>query len=580
MRAPRNFLNKEVNSAVEFRSMKHHNYAAWAIVLLGSLTCAAIPFAFTAKITGNMIPTTILQLEQDSIYYLIQVKRILEGHITIGNPYFLEYAGASFPGLLLPLWLAAIPGIFGLNINAVYATNIVAYSVLTGALMFSLCKKIDKQHAFIAVMLAVLGVASMHNNLLRPGIMQTVYPNFILFMMAFLWVLRKPHDTKAHIALGVMAAFSFYLYPFLWVTAFAAIGFLTLRTLLLGDTKALRLQIAMGIGITIACVPQLLTVFALFHDPAAHELNIRVGLTSTHLVLPLTIFNMKYVIGGTAALLLLRLQRKLTPAELMIAFVGGAMFIGSISNLITGKQMDFDTHFYRLSLPWNIAAISVFVAALYSAKTRWQQAITGIAITALLLTSLSRAVIRMNAFGYTRRTEYFETTYAKIREQEPLFAFLQTLPPHQVLLTNLEIATYVPLYTTHYILFHTSALLNTVPTSELLTRFLIFHVDRITPEFLRQKLVYVVGIGYKHKAWYESTYGRTSTYLDYAGGETLVDQAMTEFKDINAHYDAYLKKFQVRYVITDALETENPRVPRSATVVYEDGRFTVYSIKE
>tara|TARA_Y100000310_G_scaffold246636_2_gene252007 strand:+ start:17747 stop:19429 length:1683 start_codon:yes stop_codon:yes gene_type:complete len=560
--------------------MKHSFTKAWLIVIAGTLLTAAIPFAFYQSTTGDILPSILPQLETDTLYYLTQVKEIFDGHPTLGNPFIKEHADDVFPGLLLSMKLAAIPGIFGLGINMIFAVNLILYSLLTGVLLFVLCRHINSKYTVIAALMAVLGVGIMHIDLMRP-IMQTIFPAFILFMMALLWVLNDIYDQKRLIALGAITTLTFYLYPYLWMTAFTAVGLLFLRTIAQKDWRALRMQVMMIIGITVLCIPQIQAVISLFYDESVRELNLRIGLTKTHYVLPITLWNMKYTIATTIGLLLLRTRRKLSTPEWMILLVGAALFIGSISNVVTGKQMDFDTHFFRLSLPWNIIALVVLAGSFKSNTQKIERLILCALCTVLFLTSINRALIRKNSFAYLHKKDAVTASYNHVRDYDALFAFLDNdINAEQVILIPDDIGMYLALYTTHYSLYEVKAFLHTIPDDELMTRFLTHHVDRVDDVFLRENALYAVGIAPMSEAKYRRAQGEDVTYLDFLGGDTFIQNTLDQHAEIRKNYTKYLKQFSVTYAIIDNRSDRNPHIPKNTTVLYDDERFTVYEVQQ
>ena len=552
---------------------------AWLIVLLGILAITAIPFAFYASISGEFLPTILPQLEQDTLYYLTQVRELFDGHSSLGNPYIRDHADDHFPGLLLSMKLAAIPGLFGLGINMIFAVNLLLYSLLTGALLFVICRKMHPKHPLMISGLAVLGVAIMHVDLMRP-IMQTIYPSFILFMMALLWVLDDLYDRKRAAALGAITVVSFYMYPYFWMTAFTAVGLLFLRSIFQRDWKAVRLQLLMIVGITLLCIPQILAIVALFYDEVVRELNLRIGLVQSHFIMPLTWWNMKYCIATTLGLLLLSTRRKLSSAEWMVLMVGGAMWIGSMSNVISGKAMDFETHFWRLSLPWSIIALAVLAKSFAMHKQMIQRLVTGTLCTLLFLTTLNRAAIRSNSFAYLHRRDAIAINHHSVKAYEPVFAFLNSeLQPEQVILSADAIGVYIPLYTSHYLLYEVKAFLHTIPNAQLMTRFLVHNVDRVDDAFLRSNAHYATGIAPTSTAKYHRAQGKDVTFLDFVGGDAFIEKALSEHQKIDREYDAYLEQFDVTYVLIDNLADRNPRIPRNTQDVYSDERFTLYALE-
>ncbi|MCA9370868.1 MAG: hypothetical protein KC680_02830, partial [Candidatus Peregrinibacteria bacterium] len=114
------------------------NHIGWIITIIGSLLAASVPILFLKQITGSFVPTILPQLESDHLYYLTHVQKVLQGHGSLGNPYILEYRDAAFPGLRLPVYLSAIPGLLGLSIITTYNVSAVLYTLLTAGLLFVL----------------------------------------------------------------------------------------------------------------------------------------------------------------------------------------------------------------------------------------------------------------------------------------------------------------------------------------------------------------------------------------------------------------------------------------------------------
>ena len=551
---------------------------AWLIILLGIVAITSIAFAFYNSVTGEFVPTILPQLETDTLYYLTQVQELFDGHPSLGNPYIRDHADDFFPGLLLSMKLAALPGLFGFGINMVFAINLLFYSLLTGVLLYIVCRHIHPKYPLMISILAVLGVAIMHVDLMRP-IMQTIYPSFILFMMALLWMLEDLYDRKRAAALGVITVVSFYMYPYFWMTAFTAIGLLFIRSVLEQDWKTVRLQIMIIVGITLLCIPQILTIVSLFYDDVVRELNLRTGLVESHFIMPLTWWNMKYCIATSVGLLLLLTRRKLSPPEWMVLMVGSAMWIGSMSNLVTGKAMDFETHFWRLSLPWSVIALAVLAKSFTEHKPVFQRLITGTLCTLLFLTTLNRAAIRSNSFAYLHRREAITANHNSIKAYKPVFAFLQTeIPPEQVILSADAIGVYIPLYTSHYLLYEIKAFFHTIPNDELMTRFLVHNIDRIDDAFLRSNAHYATGIAPTSTAKYHQAQGKDVTFLDFVGGDAFIEKAIAEHQQITRSYETYLEQFDVTYILIDNQADRNPRIPQNIEKIYSDERFTVYKI--
>lgn len=261
--------------------MNQQKVLPWLFVTAGSLTALAVPFVFSKIVLGSYLPPVLTQLESDSLYYLTMVKAVLQGDIWAGNPFIFEYRSAMLPALALPLWLCALPGLLGLSINNVFLVNALLYGMLTGAVFFILNRKILEGHPWVAALIAVLGVASLSNLILRPMLMQTVYPVFGLFMIALYAVLERPWQRNRYILLGIVTAITFYLYPHLWTQTFSALGVLYLWALLRREWLTVKYLTLMGIGVIIICTPQIWLLMESTRDPEMALMSMRNGLIET-----------------------------------------------------------------------------------------------------------------------------------------------------------------------------------------------------------------------------------------------------------------------------------------------------------
>ncbi len=560
--------------------MRRGTLLAWLIVLTGSALTAAVVFVYYRVNVGEWIPTILPQVEEDSLYYLTQIREVLDGHPFLGNPFIREYADTTFPGLVLPVWIAAIPGLFGASVNVIFTINAFLYSILMGALFYLLCLHASRGNRTIAVLTAIVGVASLHNLLIRPVVMQVIYPAEALFLLAFFGVLVQPRNKWLYAALGATAVLAFYLYPFLWMFAFTAIGLLTSMKVWQRDGHAIRSLAAMIAGIGLLCIPQIITLFSLFHNELAAALNERVGLVHTHLVLPLTILNNKYVILLVLVLLLLRLRRSLRPVEALLLLSGGALLIGSVSNVVTGQLMDFHSHFWRLSLPLNIVAIATFIPAVLKKTDRWERLLTGFCLILLVFTTLNRTFIRANAYSYLVPERFSVTAHRAVQDYERIFRFFNEKGiRNQVILADGTLGQYIPLYTDNYLFYIRRGGLHTIPGPELLTRFLTYYVDQVDANFLRNEVDGYAGAGPIQTAMYRTAYGDPVQPIDLAGGNVFIRKALREHEAIRKEYDSTLRKFHVTYVVIDNRSAENPRPPQKKQEVYHDDRFTIYRLE-
>lgn len=570
------------NHESQITNIFHKKTFSWIVVILGSALTALPMFIVYKSITGSFLPTIFLQLESDSIYYLTQVQKVLQGHATLGNPYILEYRDAAFPGLKLAIYLAALPGFFGLSINMIYAVNAVLFSILTGAVLYALSLRITDNAPRISAAIAILGTASLHNLLIRPAIMQTVYPVFGLYMLAFLSVLTRPKKIAGYVALGATAVLSFYLYPHLWMQEFTALGLLFLMSLLQKKMLIIRNLFWMGIGVIVLCLPQIITTIHLFTEPMALLINERSGLVETHIVLPLTILNNKYTIVTLVALLALRCKRCLRAEEVLLVLLTSSVLIAATSNVVTGKLMDFHSHPWRLSLMVLIVGIGVFWQIAKRAHQNIEKWGAATLFLLLLATTLNRTVIRANAYSYIPKNEEVRLLHEKIKEYQEVMIQLDANGIHDsVILSNKFLSFIIPLYTDNTVLFTVRSNLHVLPKDELLERFLTQNIDHISKEFLLGHVDHFAGLGYIEQALYKNAYANEEDNIapiDLMGGDSYLQTALELGRDIDRNYEEYLAKFQVRYIVNDTEDALTIRIPKNTSILFKNERFTVYEM--
>ncbi len=574
----------------------------WAIVIAGSIAAMAVPFIYSKILLGSFLPPVLTQLESDSLYYLTIIKSVIQGDLWAGNPYILEYRNAMLPTLALPLWMSAVPGWLGLSINNVLLVNALLYGALTGAVLYALNLKF-KCNQWLAAAIAVVGVASLSNLIFRPALMQTVYPIFGLFMLSLLGVLEDPLRKIRYAALGATTAISFYLYPHLWTQTFSAVGVFYLWTLYKKDWRTFKYLTVMGLGIILVCLPQILMTAQMFADPELAILSTRNGLIETHAVLPLTVLNNKYVILCIVGLLLLHFRRKLSHAEALLLLLGVAILMSAFSNVITGKEIDAPTHPWRPGLFVLIVGIMIFIDSVKNRTTQIEKIIAGFCLSALVFTTINRTFIRMNSYSYILLYKNVLELHELQRGYDDVFEFVNTKKiEDSVFLADERFSTLIPLYTQNSILFSKKAGLHVIPDEELKERFLVYYVNVFDADFMKQSVEALRGVSTEHQMIYANAYpdhsvtGYTKAFflgltgkrlegdwpeakqIDFVGGDVFIDDMTKRHREINFNYEKYLKKYNVRYIIDDNERKLDMRIPKNVSILYEDGRYTVYEI--
>lgn len=583
--------------------MNIRNTTAWIIVLAGSASALAVPFIFSKIMLGSFLPPVLTQLESDSLYYLTLIQAVLRGDIWAGNPYILEYHTAMLPAMVLPLWISALPGIMGLPINTVFLVNALLYGVITGVIVYVLNLKLTNNDRLLSAGIAVLAVASVSNSILRPAVLQTVFPVFGLFMIALLGVLEHPGQKNRYVVLGALCAIAFYLYPHLWMQNFSAVGLLSVWAVWKRDRSMILYLSAMWLCIVLLVLPQILVIATLLHDPESILLSMRNSLIETRAILPLTVLNNKYTIVSVITLLFLSVRGKLSHGETLLLLLGAAILITATSNTLTGKETDFPTHPWLLGLLVTAIGITVFSVSLKRRTLFLERCIIGFCLFALVFTATNRAFIRMNAFSYIPQYKKILELHELQRGYDALFAFINVENIRDsVFLADERLSALIPLYTENFVFFSKKAGLHVIPDDELMERFLVYYVDVFDAEFMRQNVDMLRGVSTEHAMTYANMYpdpsllgivkafffGLTGKALpgewkkteeiDFIGGEKFIQKMFVRHRAIRRNYKVYLKKYHVQYILKDKESRWNPQIPLDAAEIYNDGRFSMYAL--
>ena len=66
--------------------------------------------------------------------------------------------------------------------------------------------------------------------------------------------------------------------------------------------------------------------------------------------------------------------------------------------------------------------------------------------------------------------------------------------------------------------------------------------------------------------------------MDLIGGDAYIQNALKLSAEIDSNYEEYLKKYNVRYLVADTKDERAIQIPKSASILYKNGRFIVYEV--
>ncbi len=486
----------------------------------------------------------------DSLYYYARIKEVVDGHPLNGNPYVYEYQDTFAPAFFLPDIISALPMLLGVSFNIGVLINVFVWSLMFLMLaffLFKLLKMPEKWTALWSVMLFV----SAYSFVLRPTIMQIIYPVFFLFLMALLKFLHEPFVRRRVVYLSLASAGTFYIYTYLSYIVVLTLASVFLWYLVTKRFKELKALVSVGLSSTLLLIPFSLYTLMQIESPYYFETFSRIGLMSTRIPAIEAFFYGRWVVLGMLLAWLVPLKQKVFWFS-----IGVALLLGLFLNVITGVELQLSIHIGRFVILWMAIILGVALYEFYYSITFKNNKAKYMAIAVLLLmlsVGVARSIYRgLDFFKFNNRGD-------KIADLQPYASPLEWLNEYvseqSVIWANESVSQYIPIMTRHYPLFFHGAMLHNISTQELEDRYLLSRsMNTVVSEDLKRDF---------------SLYSGKLPLQD----EEYFKQMLERFDAIKTNQATLLEQFNVKYLIIDRTRDDVPiYLPEP---LYDDGRFVI-----
>lgn len=581
---------------------RHRAVAVLVGIVLLLTTIPVLEASFVVGDTWQGITPTF----SDETFYLARIQTIVKGHITEGNPYFMEHSDGPPLVIFAGAWLNALPQLAGLSFNTSLLINFVLWSLLFAASLYWLFRELWTP-PWVAVFGTVFLYVQSYQHIWRPVNLQTVYPFYFLFYVALLRLIRE-QSRKNIILVGLATGATFYLYAYLWQAIVITLGLLTLYALIKKNMPLLKATLLSSLLGGVIGLPVPLYALWLSHtSPYFWESVGRLGLVNTHLPMAEVIYSGGWIgiVLALFAILLWRTQALREDREFILfgsflAITGFGLWIMQGSNFITGKLLETGEHVRLLIQPWlvfSVISIGVFLWRHRSHLSKKLQVLSVIIIVLLSVVSVQSAYQRFSPFLITQvDREGWKTAqlYAKP------FAWLQNAEKDPVVVwSNPEdlLTVYLPIFTKHFTLYTWPGMMELVPEGEIHERYLISHYfNNLTTADLKNDIARYLGRqDAAHKAKTiereikicrivfvfdkNKDCGIVPTPQSLLGDQFFTDLENKFQTDIKPNIKAYLKKYHVAYILKDkVLDSEYHPEKLGAKLVYTDDRYEIYHL--
>jgi len=404
-------------------------------------------------------------IEEDRAYYLSRIKEASEGHWLIGNSALYEHRFDVSPNGFIETVTAAIMNVTGLQLDgAVLLTNVL-FPFLILALTYFWMERILRSKllaltALITVWYAVFGTT---------GLLRESSPKVTMLLpslyLTILFCMEEGHAQK--VLRGVLIGLMMYSYHYHWTLLFAFEGLLLLHSLII-ERRTLRETAMQGVWVWIplllVALPYGGRLLALQGNVIAAESWRRFGMIETHLpTAPLLQFTTVSWIAALAALRLTGLLKGKQSLFLLLLLIAG--FLAVNSNIITGREAEFEGHYGRVIRLFTWTTLFLCMGTLLPrAWLRW------ILVALLVIIGLNAAV---SLPMLVRRAIDDQRIWKASGKQEVFDWIASSTPKDSVILAPFSISSLVPVLTDDYSFMNYAARSFFVSDQELLERYLV-----------------------------------------------------------------------------------------------------------
>ncbi|OGZ40443.1 MAG: hypothetical protein A3B04_02355 [Candidatus Portnoybacteria bacterium RIFCSPLOWO2_02_FULL_39_11] len=595
--------------------IKHHPYFLAALMVVIVLVAISVWLLFSS--IGSDWRGITPQFTGDSYFYYSRIKEIKDGNILIGNPFFWEHRRAIAPAFFAADWLAALPLLAGFSFNFMVVFNLFFWSVIFVFLIYLILRQL-RVGGLIAALGALLVYFETFRLMFRPVSMQTIYPIFALFLLAFILWQKRPDDRKTLIFLIVAMTAAFYVYTYLWQIILVFILLVAGYFYFIKDNhQAWRLLIAIFVAHLLS-VPLIILTVKQIMSPYYWESMERVALVYTRWPAANVFYSGIWVLAALLFLALayywLKKFKDEDYKELLVfaVFSGIAMLIVSTSNIITGKELENSQHVERFIGVWLVIIVVAGLHHWLKDKQVWRTLPVSrqIILLVLLLSSfggiiryvkvLSGANFFVKAISRTSTQEEIATqNYAQPlnwlanNAKEPIVVW--------VIPYTSQINDYLTINTEHYSLFAVSGENYLVSQKEVEERYLTSnYFSNFSLTDIADALWEYGGVG--NAVHQYKTHNREVKFCRilrlnlfgydcgqeavsaaaFKGPQYFIDLYNQYQNEIKPNIDRQLKKFNVSYILVDKANSPDADLGKIGNInpVYQDKGFVIYKIDE
>jgi len=562
-----------------------------ALLTLSALAATAIPYAWTRFNAGDEWRGVVPETSYDAMYYFARANDVTRGHLFVTSPYFFEHRNTPFHNPTFTDPIVALPQILGLSFNTGYYLNIFLWALIFLVLLYVFFRAhvIPPVIGFLGALWCYVG---LYGDMLRPGVMQVIYPLYIFFLLFFLRYINKKESSV--LPLAIVTGITAYFYIFLFMVVAATLGIYFMVVLLRRDWAEFRRICLTGVIAVAVALPHIARIFYFSLQDFYKESLMRQDLFYSHWPQIEAYYYGRWVV---LVLLLGYLLRRYIPEKVsgtthfFVMMSGAGILLAMVSNIFTGQDFNIATHIGRFGIMWYLA-VGVFMLVpvyefLVQRKGEWpKRGFIGLLFLLLIYQMFANITRAIPRFSEMKEQAVGVQTYAGVLD------WLGNAPEGVVVAPN-DLNSYIPTLTKQYVLYNRHGAYFLLSDDEYQERFLLYHaLDKLTfDDFIGSTVNFGLGptelaktsmlqhrLCLFFRAEEDCLPARSErSFLDMA---TLKKKFDTLYPSLIQNIDKEYAKYHVSYIILKVGESHPMLETPSCPIVYQDQWFEVCEITQ
>ncbi len=439
----------------------------------------------------------------DEFFYFARVREVIDGHPTLGNPYLWEHKSKPPSPVFLGEYMVALPIMAWQELSGETQPRVVAWGVFYD-FFFPVLITILVYACLIAITrsrwLSLLAAVLLLWGLFPSEFIRLVSPQFnflfwlSLFFLSYL-VIRSSSDSRQRWVLISAAALNFgalfYLYTYYWTFYLAFFVIFAALAVWRGERAAVINAGAIVTGGLLVAIPYFLVMLRAVRLPEYAETLRRIGMIDSHFPSGIAIVIPGFLI--LAVILWLLRRRVIEWNGETVFFTSGvlAAILSVNQHVITGKNLEFSSHYYLLSIFW-----FTFTSA-YLLRRIVERPFIPRHLVKLGVLAVTAAIVLPNLYAFTSRFVTMARPVTSFERAMPLFNWIDhsTTKDDVVMFIPASLSGAIPIYTSANVYFSNGARLYFVSDEELIDRFIVNHFfTKIDEDLIRRNQRALAGV--------------------------------------------------------------------------------------